>query len=137
MTKVVVPDVGWQLLIAIVVSKTVSVELVSWISRPPELQRVRGERTRSDGTPLPYQRFLSPSELAEFAYMNDKYLTDAGVEPVAAGTVLQLTLPDGVADMDEFCALLSRELDDRAFQHPLFMASALRQIIPRHYGRTN
>lgn len=126
-----VPDAGFPQLIARLAAE-IDPTLVTTAQKPVE-QPVTDEVTESNGSISVRHRFLTQAERGEFAEMTNGYLADAGVEEVPADEVLYLTLPDGVADMDELCRLLLQDVDDQATDHPSQMADALREVLPRRY----
>jgi hypothetical protein len=130
--QVLVPESGWQQLIAWLVADVVSPELVATGPQPEgglvlEFRTVAGKTTE-------WHREFTEKDRAEVAEANNEYLFDAGVPPVPPGAAVYLTLPAGVTSMDEFCAELNEELADCNLVHPREQAAALREVLPHWYA---
>lgn len=133
MLTVRVPEAGFHLLIARLVAESVKSEYLATVADTREPWLVRDDAT-IDGVLTTRLRPITDEEREELTDIANSYLIDAGVEPIAVGALLSLTLPDGVADMDELCEQLLAVIGDRPTEHPSQMAAALREILPQRYS---
>ncbi|GAB3602672.1 DUF5956 family protein [Microbacterium aureliae] len=131
--KALVPDNGWQLLIAIIAAETVSPDLLTVDPVPRQRRVVREDCITADGTTTTH-REQTPEEEDRLSEMVDSYLTDAGVQPLPRPVAVHLTLPDGVKDMDQLGELVQADLWDRELTHPSAWAAALREVLPGRYA---
>jgi hypothetical protein len=126
-----VPDNGWELLIAALVAE-ISPDLVTTEVDTEERPLVRQDCTDKDGVTTTSWVQLSEEDWAEIAEGIDSSLIDAGVTPFPRPATVYLTLPPGVADLDE----LSDRLTPAQYEGdlPSQQVGMMRRIIRRLYG---
>lgn len=128
-----VPDNGWQQLIAIIASETVSHDLLTVVPSPRERRVIREDCTDRDGVETVRYRPVTDEEVERLAENVDGYLIDAGVEPLPRPSAVYLTLPAGVVDMDALCEAVLANPRVRELVLPSEWAAALREMLPPLY----